>query len=80
MQGYRTIICNVVALLAVWLNEKFGIALELQDQEALVATIIIVGNIYLRLKTTTPVFKKESSHELFNTVSQKEVEQKTQNH
>jgi hypothetical protein len=79
MQGYRTILYNIIALLAVWLNEKFGIILELKDQEAIVATIIIAGNIYLRIKTTTPVFKKEIQNVKSDKISSEENNEKAQN-
>lgn len=78
MQGYRTILYNIIALLAVWLNEKFGIVLELKDQEAIVATIIVAGNIYLRMKTTTPVFKKEIQSVRTDKISSGETHEKAQ--
>ena len=59
LQGYRTILFNLTALVAVWINESFGLTVSVQDQEAIVATIIVAGNLIIRIFfTKAPVARK----------------------
>ena len=58
LQGYRTILVNLVALAAAWLNTHFQIVVDPEDQIAIVTTLLAIGNIGLRLLTSTPAFKK----------------------
>lgn len=59
LQGFRTVLFNLIAILAVWLNDKFGIQLTEEMQTSLVVTILGIGNIILRFITKTPIFKKD---------------------
>lgn len=56
--GYRTIIANLVLLLAGWLNTHYQIVIDPNDQVAIVTSVLAIGNIGLRLLTKTPVFDK----------------------
>lgn len=58
-QGFKTVIFNVVAVAAIWLNNQYGIEIDSELQSALAVTIMGVGNIILRKFTKTPIFKKE---------------------
>jgi hypothetical protein len=57
LQGFRTIIFNIVAIAAAWLT-KFVIDLPQEHQNSLGITIIAIINIILRLIIKTPVGKK----------------------
>jgi|GEM_PF-3338200 len=51
LQGFRTVLFNLIAILAIWLNDKFGIQLTEEMQTSLVVTILGIGNIILRFIT-----------------------------
>ena len=57
LQGFRTIIFNIVAVAASWVSGSFGIDLSGDTQAAIGTTIIAVANIALRVLTKTPVGK-----------------------
>lgn len=60
LQGYKTVIFNIVAFIALWLNNNFGIEIPEADYEAIVATVVIVGNLIIRIFfTKSPAFKKQ---------------------
>jgi hypothetical protein len=58
LQGFKTIIFNVVALIAAWLATNYGIDLAPDEQAAIAVTIVTVGNIILRIFTKSAVFTK----------------------
>lgn len=62
LQGFRTIIFNVITAAASWIGVTYGIEISEEHQMAFCTTIIAVGNIALRLITTTPIGKKESKN------------------
>ena len=57
LQGYRTIIVNVVAAL-VGVASMLGVVVPQDDSTAFTAGLIAFANILMRLKTTTPVGEK----------------------
>ena len=61
LQGFRTIIFNIVAIAATWLVVNYGIELSEEHQLAITTSIIALINIVLRLITKTPAFKHESN-------------------
>ena len=61
LQGFRTIIFNVVTILAAWLTVNYDIELTEEHQLAITTTIISIGNIALRLVTKTPVGRKDNT-------------------
>lgn len=61
MQGYKTIVLNLVALFATYLASHYGIIIDQDSQISLAVTIMTIGNIGLRLLTKTPVFTKEQT-------------------
>lgn len=58
LQGFKTIIFNVVALIAAWLATNYGIDLAPDEQAAIAVTIVTVGNIMLRIFTKSAIFTK----------------------
>ncbi len=56
--GFKTVIFNVVALIAAWLAAHYGIDIAPEEQAAIAVTIVTVGNIVLRIFTKTPIFTK----------------------
>jgi hypothetical protein len=62
LQGFRTVIINLIAILAIWLNDKFGIQLNEELQTSLAVTILGLVNICLRFITKTPIFKKDENN------------------
>ena len=57
MTGFRTIIFNLVAMIAAWLATKYGIEIAEHHQMEITTCIIALGNIALRIITKTPVGK-----------------------
>lgn len=58
LQGFKTIIFNIVALIAAWLATNFGIELAPDEQAAIAVTIVTIGNIILRIFTKSAIFTK----------------------
>lgn len=58
LQGFKTIIFNIVALIAAWLATNFGIDIAPEEQAAIAVTLVTIGNIILRIFTKSAVFKK----------------------
>lgn len=59
LQGYRTLVFNGVALITILINEVFNLQIASNEQEAIATFVLVVGNIILRLKTKTPIGRKE---------------------
>ncbi len=57
LSGFKTVIFNLVALLAAWLATKYGIEVSEEQQTAIAVTIVCVINIILRTFTKTRIFK-----------------------
>jgi hypothetical protein len=55
LQGFKTIIFNIVAITATWLATEHGIDLAEDHQTAISVTIISLVNIGLRSITKTPI-------------------------
>jgi hypothetical protein len=58
LQGYRTLILNGVVLLLAVSSSQLPISRE--DVEAVLVSLATVGNIILRVYTTTPIGTKPS--------------------
>jgi hypothetical protein len=58
MKGYRTIVVNVVALLALGAAALLNIEVNAEDQGLIVGAVLVVINIGLRRITTTPMGEK----------------------
>ncbi len=58
LQGFKTIIFNIVAIGASWLATAHGINLTDEHQTAISVTIISLANIGLRFITRTPMGKQ----------------------
>ena len=58
LQGFKTIIFNIVALIAAWLATNFGIELAPDEQAAIAVTLVTIGNIILRIFTKSAIFTK----------------------
>lgn len=59
LQGFKTIIFNIVAIAASLLATNYEIELSPDHQAAITTTMIAVVNIGLRIITKTPVGKKK---------------------
>ena len=55
LQGFRTIIFNIVTIAATWLAGKHGIELTEEHQTAITVTLVSLANIGLRVITKTPI-------------------------
>jgi len=62
LQGFRTIIFNVITAAASWIGVTYGIEISDEHQMAFCTTVIAVANIALRLITNTPVGKKDDKN------------------
>jgi hypothetical protein len=58
LQGFKTVIFNIVALVAAWLATNYGITIAPEEQAAIAVTIVTIGNIILRIFTKSAIFKK----------------------
>jgi len=58
MKGYRTIVVNVVAILAA-IAAGYGLEISPEDQNSIGLGVLALTNIVLRLVTTTAVGKQE---------------------
>ena len=57
MDGYKTLIANAVLLIASGLA-LVGIEVGIEEQSAIVVSVVAIGNIILRIFTKTPVLNK----------------------
>ena len=57
MNGYKTVIANAVLLVASVLT-LIGVDIGIEEQAAIVTSVVTVGNIVLRFATTGPIFEK----------------------
>ena len=57
MDGYTTLIANAVLLIASGLA-LVGIEVGIEEQSAIVVSVVAIGNIILRIFTKTPVLNK----------------------
>lgn len=57
MDGYKTVIANAVLLIASGLA-LMGVDIGMDEQAAIVTSVVTIGNIVLRFATKTPVFNK----------------------
>lgn len=64
LQGFRTLIFNVVAIAATWLANEYGIILSEEHQTAITVTIVSLTNIALRSITKTPICRKKSKQSI----------------
>ena len=55
LQGFRTLIFNVLAVTATWISQNFDLPISLEHQETIGVVIIAIGNIVLRFFTKTPI-------------------------
>ena len=62
LQGFRTILFNVLVAVSSWLGVNYGIELTEEHQSAVVTTVIAAANIGLRMLTKTPVGKKDKTN------------------
>lgn len=58
LQGFKTLIFNIVAIGASWLATEHGIDLPEEHQTAISVTIVSLANIGLRFLTKTPMGKR----------------------
>lgn len=58
MKGYRTIIVNIIALVAS-LSATQGLEIGAEDQASIATAVLAIINIGLRFITTTPVGDKQ---------------------
>lgn len=58
LQGFKTVIFNIVAMIAAWLAAHYGIDIAPEDQAAIAVTIVTLGNIVLRIFTKTSIFNR----------------------
>ncbi|MCC8483816.1 MAG: hypothetical protein LN561_04650 [Rickettsia endosymbiont of Labidopullus appendiculatus] len=63
LQGFRTIIFNLITILTAWLAD-FNIELSEEHQTAMSVTIIAIINIILRFITKTPIRKNEETNQI----------------
>lgn len=56
LNGFKTVIFNLVAIFAAWMSTQFGIDIDAELQMAIAVTIVGVGNLILRALTNTPIF------------------------
>ena len=63
LQGFRTIIFNITATIDTWFGATHGIEIPEEHKAAIATTIIALVNIFLRLITRTPVFKRNKTQE-----------------
>ena len=59
LQGFKTILVNLIVILAAWLNTNYGIVLDGSTQAAIAVSALAIINIGLRIITKTAVFKKQ---------------------
>jgi hypothetical protein len=58
MKGYRTIVVNVIALLALAATALLDIDVDADAQASIATGVLAVVNIILRAVTTTPMGQK----------------------
>ena len=58
LQGFKTVIFNIVALIAAWLATHYGIDIAPDEQAAIAVSIVTIGNIILRIFTKSAIFTK----------------------
>lgn len=63
LQGFKTIIFNIVAIAASWLASKHGIEVSEDHQTAITITIVSLVNIVLRFLTNTPIGRRKNKHQ-----------------
>ncbi len=63
LQGFRTIIFNLVTILTTWLAD-LNIELSEEHQTAMSVTVIAIINIILRFITKTPISKNEETKQI----------------
>lgn len=56
LQGFKTVIFNIVAITVSWIGARYG--LELTEEHHTAITVISLANIGLRLTTKTPIGAK----------------------
>lgn len=59
LQGFRTIIFNIVAIAVSWVGARYGLELTEEHHTAITVTVISLANIGLRLITKTPIGDKK---------------------
>ncbi|BFD46381.1 hypothetical protein [Candidatus Tisiphia endosymbiont of Temnostethus pusillus] len=63
LQGFKTIIFNIVAIAASWLASEHGIEVSEDHQTAITITIVSLVNIVLRFLTNTPIGRRKNKHQ-----------------
>lgn len=63
LQGFKTVIFNLVAIFASWLASEYGIELSDEHQTAVTVTIVSLANIGLRIITRTPICTNKDENE-----------------
>lgn len=59
LQGFKTVIFNIVAMIAAWLATRYGIDIAPEEQMAIAVTLVTIGNILLRIFTKTTIFNRK---------------------
>ena len=59
LQGFKTVIFNIVAMIAAWFAAHYGIDIAPEEQMAIAVTLVTLGNILLRIFTKTTIFNRQ---------------------